>query len=59
MPTTTPQARTVLEWFPAGGLRGSWSAEEYAADQRVQGTDAQVVMDLGSDQFLVVTDTTE
>ncbi|MDU9001684.1 hypothetical protein [Streptomyces mirabilis] len=44
---------------PRRGLRGSWSAEEYAAAQRVQGTDAQVVMDLGSDQFLVVTDTTE
>lgn len=58
MPTNTPQARTVLERFPAGGPRGSWPAEEYAAAQRAQGTDAQVVMDLHSDQFLVVTDTT-
>ncbi|MFJ4980362.1 hypothetical protein ACIP6X_34455 [Streptomyces coeruleorubidus] len=33
-------------------------AEEYAAAQRAQGTDAQVVMDLPSDQFLVVTGTT-
>jgi hypothetical protein len=54
---TEPQ-RTVLERFPAGGPRGSWPAEEYAAVQRAQGTDAQVVMDLSSDQFLVVTHTT-
>lgn len=54
---TQPQ-RTVLERFPAGGPRGSWPAEEYAAVQRAQGTDAQVVMDLSSDQFLVVTHTT-
>jgi hypothetical protein len=53
---TQPQ-RSVLERFPAGGPRGSWPAEEYAAAQRAQGTDAQVVMDLRSDQFLVVTDT--
>jgi hypothetical protein len=38
--------------------RGSWPAEEYAAAQRAQGTDAQVVMDLPTDQFLVVTSTT-
>lgn len=56
MPTPAAQPRTVLERFPAGGPRGSWPAEEYAAAQRAQGTDAQVVMDLGSDQFLVVTD---
>ncbi|MGV9844749.1 hypothetical protein ACWDUB_21985 [Streptomyces fungicidicus] len=58
MATPSPQARTVLERFPAGGPRGSWPAEEYAASQRAQGTNAQVVMDLPSDQFLVVTDTT-
>lgn len=58
MATTTAQSRTVLERFPAGSPRGSWPAEEYAAAQRAQGTDAQVVMDLGSDQFLVVTDAT-
>ncbi|WP_437044263.1 hypothetical protein [Streptomyces sp. enrichment culture] len=52
-----PQQRTVLERFPAGSPRGSWPAEEYAAAQRAQGTDAQVVMDLASDQFLVITDT--
>ncbi|MFE9404793.1 hypothetical protein ACFYNY_24010 [Streptomyces sp. NPDC006530] len=54
---TQPQ-RTILERFPASSPRGSWSAEEYAAAQRAQGTQAQVVMDLGSDQFLVVTNTT-
>ncbi|MEU5902321.1 hypothetical protein [Streptomyces venezuelae] len=58
MPATTEQARTVLERFPAGAPRGSWPAEEYAAAQRAQGTPAQVVMDLLSDQFLVVTGTT-
>ncbi|QDN64358.1 hypothetical protein FNV66_00355 (plasmid) [Streptomyces sp. S1D4-14] len=58
MSTTTAQSRTVLERFPAGAPRGSWPAEEYAAAQRLRGTNAQVVMDLGSDQFLVVTDAT-
>ena len=59
MTTTSTQAtRTILERFPAGGPRGSWPAEEYAANQRAQGTNAQVVMDLRTDQFLVVTDTT-
>ncbi|MFE0580246.1 hypothetical protein [Streptomyces sp. NPDC058874] len=56
MTTATP-SRTVLERFPAGGPRGSWPAEEYAAGRRAQGTNAWVVMDLASDQFLVVTDT--
>ncbi|MFE1383425.1 hypothetical protein ACFW6S_31200 [Streptomyces sp. NPDC058740] len=55
---TTEQPRTVLERFPAGAPRGSWPVEEYAAAQRAQGTNAQVVMDLSTDQFLVVTDTT-
>jgi hypothetical protein len=41
----------------AGAPRGSWPAEEFAASQRDQGIDARVVMDLKSDQFLVVTDT--
>ncbi|MFD7135193.1 hypothetical protein [Streptomyces sp. NPDC059894] len=57
MATTAP-ARTVLERFPAGHPRGSWPADEYAAAQRDQGLDAHVVMDLRTDQFLVVTDTT-
>ncbi|TDU67061.1 hypothetical protein [Streptomyces sp. KS 21] len=54
--TTLPAQRTVLERFPAGHPRGSWPADEYAAAQRDQGTQARVVMDLDSDQFLVVTD---
>ncbi|MEU9632618.1 hypothetical protein AB0D89_38435 [Streptomyces luteogriseus] len=56
MATAPEQTRTVLERFPAGGPRGSWPAEEYAANQRAQGTNAQVVMDLRTDQFLVITD---
>lgn len=46
----------VLERFPAGGPRGSWPAEEHAARERGAGhPDAEVVMDLASDQFWVVT----
>ncbi|MER5901822.1 hypothetical protein ABZW44_08890 [Streptomyces mirabilis] len=48
--------RTVLERFTAGGPRGSWPADEYAAQQRDQGQDARVVMDLRTDQFFVVID---
>ncbi len=56
MSTTTDEPRTVLERFPAGSPRGSWPAEEYAAGPRAQGRpDARVVMDLSSDQCLVVT----
>ncbi|PWI13462.1 hypothetical protein DI272_04425 [Streptomyces sp. Act143] len=44
----------VLERFPAGAPRGSWPAEEYAAQRRAQGEPATVVMDLNSDAFLVV-----
>ncbi|MEG8280991.1 hypothetical protein [Streptomyces sp. AHA2] len=55
--TSTQATRTILKRFPAGGPRGSWPAEEYAAHQRAQGTNAQVVMDLRTDQFLVVTHT--
>ncbi|MGW7260648.1 hypothetical protein [Streptomyces sp. NPDC054834] len=58
MANAPEQTRTVLERFPVGGPRGSWPAEEFAANQRAQGTNAQVVMDLRTDQFLVVTDTT-
>ncbi|MGW1625920.1 hypothetical protein [Streptomyces sp. NPDC002172] len=50
------EQRTVLERFSAGAPRGSWPAEEYAAQQRDRGVDARVVMDLNNDQFLVVTD---
>lgn len=48
--------RTVLERFPAGGPRGSWPAEEFAADRRREGIPAEVVMDLATDSFLVVTE---
>ncbi|MEV4874333.1 hypothetical protein [Streptomyces syringium] len=58
MTTALPAQRTVLKRFPAGYRRGSWPAGEYAAAQRAQGTDARVVMDLSSGQFLVVTNTT-
>jgi hypothetical protein len=44
----------VLERFPAGAPRGSWPAEEYAAERRASGEPAQVVMDLDADAFLVV-----
>jgi hypothetical protein len=46
-------ARTVLERFPAGGPRGSWPAEEYAAARRAEGRNVTVVMDLPTDSFLV------
>ncbi|MFJ3638018.1 hypothetical protein [Streptomyces sp. NPDC090112] len=58
MTTTLPAQRTVLERSPAGHPRGSWPADEYAAAQRAHGTDAHVVMDLTSDEFFVITDTT-
>jgi hypothetical protein len=55
MPDQPP--RTVLERFPAGGPRGSWPADEYAAaQQRDQGQPARVVMDLRTDSFLVIAD---
>ncbi|MEU5958814.1 hypothetical protein [Streptomyces sp. NPDC047525] len=53
--TTDANARTVLERFPAGHPRGSWPADDYARAKRAQGIDAQVVMDLPTDTFLVVT----
>jgi hypothetical protein len=46
--------RTVLERFPAGSPRGSWPAEEFAADRRAAGQPAEVVMCLRTDSFLVV-----
>jgi hypothetical protein len=46
--------RTVLERFPAGGPRGSWPAEEFAHARRMEGLDAEVVMDLATDMFLVI-----
>ncbi|MFD6113966.1 hypothetical protein ACFWG0_28195 [Streptomyces yangpuensis] len=58
MSAITTQTRTVLERFPAGHPRGSRPADAYAAAQRAQGTDAHVLVNLASDQFLVVTDIT-
>jgi hypothetical protein len=52
--TDTP-TRRILERFPAGAPRGSWPAEEFAADRRREGLPATVVMDLPSDSYLVVT----
>ncbi|MCX4776970.1 MULTISPECIES: hypothetical protein [unclassified Streptomyces] len=46
--------RVVLERFPAGSPRGSWPAEEYAAQRTREGVPAEVVMDLASDAYLVV-----
>ncbi|MEU0200894.1 MULTISPECIES: hypothetical protein [unclassified Streptomyces] len=47
-------AREVLADFPAGGPRGSWPAEEKAAELTAQGQPATVRMDLESDRFIVV-----
>lgn len=47
-------ARVVLERFPAGSPRGSWPAEEFAAERRREGVPAEVVMSLPDDAFLVV-----
>ncbi|MEY9995860.1 hypothetical protein ABIE67_007892 [Streptomyces sp. V4I8] len=47
-------ARIVLESFPAGGPRGQWPAESFAAERRREGVPARVVMDLASDSFLVI-----
>lgn len=46
--------RRVLERFPAGNPRGSWPAEEFARARRMEGQQAEVVMDLASDAFLVI-----
>lgn len=45
----------ILERFPAGHPRGQQPAEEYAAQKRSEGTPAEVIMDLPSDEFHVVT----
>ena len=47
-------ARQILADFPAGGPRGSRPAEEKAAELTAQGQPATVVMDLASDNFLVI-----
>ncbi|WP_199546621.1 hypothetical protein [Streptomyces sp. N35] len=51
---TSRTRRVVIARFSAGGPRGSWPAEEFAQARRVVGEPAEVVMDLGSDEFLVV-----
>lgn len=47
-------AREILDRVPAGNPRGSWPAEEKAAELTAAGTPATVVMDLDADAFLVV-----
>ncbi|WP_280881729.1 hypothetical protein [Streptomyces pseudovenezuelae] len=54
MEVSAAMGAKVLDRFPAGGPRGSWPAEEYAAQRRAAGVPATVVMDLKSDAFLVV-----
>ena len=49
-------AHRVIERFAAGGPRGSWPAEEFAQQLRRDGLTVDVVMDLQSDSFLVVTE---
>lgn len=49
-----PKPRIVLERFAASAPRGSWPAEEFAADRRREGVSARVVMDLATDSFLVI-----
>ncbi|GHF75540.1 hypothetical protein GCM10010218_65640 [Streptomyces mashuensis] len=44
----------IYDAFPAGGPRGSWPAEERAHELTEQGQPATVVMDMGTDRFLVV-----
>jgi hypothetical protein len=46
--------RRILAEIPAGNPRGSWPAEEFAAEQRAAGIPAEVVMDLAGDRFLVI-----
>lgn len=58
MATTTAQPRTVLERFPAGAPAARGQRKSTQPPSAIRGIDAQVVMDLNSDQFLVATDTT-
>ncbi|MDX2757864.1 hypothetical protein [Streptomyces europaeiscabiei] len=46
--------REIFADFPASHPRGSWPAEEKAAELTAQGQPATVRMDLDSDRFLVV-----
>lgn len=47
-------AREILADFPASHPRGSWPAEEKAAELTAAGIPATVRMDLDSDRFIVV-----
>ncbi|WP_199830685.1 hypothetical protein [Streptomyces sp. MMG1533] len=47
-------AREVYAEFAAGSPRGSWPAEEKAAELTRSGTPATVRMDLDRDRFVVV-----
>jgi hypothetical protein len=47
-------ARTILAEFPAGAPRGSWPAEERAAELTRQGQPATVRQDIARDVFIVV-----
>lgn len=49
-------ARTILAEFPAGHPRGSWPAEEKAAELTAQGRPATVRQDPARDVFVVVPD---
>lgn len=46
--------RKILAEFPASHPRGSWPAEEKAAELTASGNPATVRMDLDSDRFIVV-----
>lgn len=52
--TYVRRPRTVLHRVPAGGPRGSWPAEEFARQRRLEGVAAEVVMSLSDDAFLVI-----
>ena len=52
-------ARTVYAEVQAGNPRGSWPAEEKAAQLRAEGKSATVVQDIHRDVFLVVAPTEE
>ncbi|WP_416477011.1 hypothetical protein [Streptomyces sp. LKA04] len=47
-------SREILADFPAGNPRGSWPAEEKAAELTAQGQPATVRMDLDRDRFVIV-----
>ena len=47
-------ARQILAEYPAGNPRGSWPAEEKAAELTAQGQPATVRMDIARDRFIVV-----